>query len=275
VSCFSSKQVWWKCSKGHEWQTTVKVRTYGSNCPYCSNRRIAADENDLAATHPELVKEWAYDMNIDISPHDIGAGAKKAVWWRCSQCGYEWKASTVSRCAGRGCPVCAGKVVVSGNNDLMTHYPDIAEQWHPTLNGELTPDAITPFSNLEAWWICRLGHTWEAKVSTRTKQKSDCPYCTRRIILQGFNDLATTHPVIAAQWHPFLNGNLAPSDVMSGSKKKIWWKCGAGHIWQAYIFSRTGNGTGCPVCAGKTNVPYHYFEPAEFEARMLAKMSQL
>jgi len=80
---------------------------------------------------------------------------------------------------------------------------------------------------------------------------------------------------LLGQWNSDKNGNNRPDNVSCFSSKQVWWKCGAGHIWQAYIFSRTGNGTGCPVCAGKTNVPYHYFEPAEFEARMLAKMSQL
>lgn len=272
VSCFSSKKIWWKCSKGHEWLSPVKVRTHGNNCPVCSGKRLAIGENDLLTTHPELVAEWAYDKNLDISPQAIGAGSEKAVWWRC-QHGHEWRTSVVSRCAGRGCPVCAGKVVISGYNDLVTHYPDIAKQWHPTRNGELPPEKLTPYSNHEVWWVCELGHEWKARVSARTKNNSGCPYCARRIILRGFNDLATTHPEIASQWHPFLNGDLTPEDVMSGSRKKIWWKCISGHIWKAFIYSRTGNATGCPVCAGKTNIPYYYIEPADFEHRMMAEIN--
>jgi len=273
ISCHSSRQVWWKCRKGHEWQTQVRVRTSGSSCPYCSNKRILSNENDLTVTHPELMKEWAYTMNTDTDPHKTGAGTKKSVWWHCAQCGHEWKASIVSRCEGRGCPVCAGKTVVPGYNDLLTHAPAVAAQWHPTLNGNLTPEQTTPFSNHEVWWQCEHGHTWKARISARTKQDSDCPYCTRKILLRGFNDFETTNPEIALQWHPFLNGELKPCDVMSGSRKKVWWKCLGGHIWQAYIFSRTGSGTGCPVCAGKTNVPSYYIDPTEFEKRMLDEMT--
>lgn len=273
VSYFSSKKIWWKCSRGHEWITPVKVRAHGSNCPFCSNKRVASNENDLVASHPELIREWNYDKNTGVNPREISAGSKKSVWWRCPY-GHEWKALIVSRSTGRGCPVCSGKIVIPGENDLMTHIPAIAAQWHPTLNGDLTPAQTTPFSNREVWWQCELGHAWKARISTRTKQDSGCPYCTRRILLKGFNDLETTDPKIASEWHPFLNGKLMPCDVMSGSKKKVWWKCLGGHIWKAYVFSRKGNGTGCPVCAGKNDVPSYYIDPSEFEKRMLDEMKK-
>ena len=35
VRPFSKKKVWWKCSKGHEWQSMVSNRSHGSGCPYC------------------------------------------------------------------------------------------------------------------------------------------------------------------------------------------------------------------------------------------------
>ena len=39
VTAGSSKKVWWKCDKGHEWEATVKNRSHGRGCPYCSGRR--------------------------------------------------------------------------------------------------------------------------------------------------------------------------------------------------------------------------------------------
>jgi hypothetical protein len=59
--------------------------------------------------------------------------------------------------------------------------------------------------------------------------------------------LATTNPKLAAEWHPTKNGDLTPSSVMSGSNKKVWWKCGEGHEWQAVISSRS-KGAGCKEC---------------------------
>ena len=37
----SNKKVWWRCHKGHSWETTPNQRTKpsGSGCPYCSGQR--------------------------------------------------------------------------------------------------------------------------------------------------------------------------------------------------------------------------------------------
>lgn len=39
VSPKSHKKVWWKCSKGHEWQATIRNRNNGTGCPYCAGRK--------------------------------------------------------------------------------------------------------------------------------------------------------------------------------------------------------------------------------------------
>ena len=52
-----------------------------------------------------------------------------------------------SRAQGSGCPVCAGKKIIPGENDLASQYPAIAKEWHPTKNGTLTPEQIQPASN--------------------------------------------------------------------------------------------------------------------------------
>ena len=36
----SNKVVWWKGACGHEWQTSVKARSNGENCPICSGARV-------------------------------------------------------------------------------------------------------------------------------------------------------------------------------------------------------------------------------------------
>lgn len=63
--------------------------------------------NDLATTHPDLVKEWDYEKN-DLKPTDVTAGSAKKVWWKC-QNGHSWQASVVNRAKGTGCPFCSGK----------------------------------------------------------------------------------------------------------------------------------------------------------------------
>ena len=248
----SHRMVWWVCEKGHEWQAMVKSRVSGCGCPVCANRTIKQGDNDFATTHPELAKQWHPKKNGTLAPQDVTAGTHRKVWWMCEK-GHEWQAAVFSRTAnGAGCPVCAGKVIVQGENDLRTIYPSIAKEWHAAKNENLTPKTVSPYSNRKVWWICERGHAYQAVVAARTMHGSGCPYCAGRKALPGFNDLATVDPQTAAQWHPTLNSNLTPEMVTAGSRKKVWWVCSEGHVWKAAVYSRTGSRkSGCPVCAGK------------------------
>ena len=246
------KKVWWICENGHEWQARVNSRTQGTGCPICANRFAAAGKNDLKTTHPHIAEQWDWEKNGSLTPEMVVAGSKRKVWWRCPQ-GHVYQAGIFGQVSGKSrCPICAGKQVVSGENDLASRFPLIASQWHPQKNGSRQPDSVTAFSNQKIWWQCECGHAYQATVAHRTSDGAGCPYCTNRQVLPGFNDLATVEPLIAAQWHTELNGLLAPQNVTAGSRKKVWWQCAEGHVWKAVIYSRTGNRKhGCPVCAGK------------------------
>jgi hypothetical protein len=189
-------------------------------------------------------------------PTEVTAASHKKVWWVCEK-GHEWETSIeiVAR-LGCGCPYCAGKLAIPGETDLATLRPDLMAQWDFEKN-TLKPEAITIASHDKVWWKCDLGHSWKAAVFSRTKENgSGCPYCTGRLVLSGFNDLATLKPKLAKQWYQPLNGDLTPDKVTLGSNKKVWWQCSEGHVWQAYIYARTKkNGTGCPVCAGTVKAP--------------------
>jgi hypothetical protein len=133
--------------------------------------------------------------------------------------------------------------------------PVLASEWHPTKNGDLLPTMVSLHSGKKIWWECSLGHEWQATVANRVKGRG-CPYCSNKQILQGYNDLATTNPEIASEWHPTKNETLLPTMVSSGSHKKVWWKCKSGHEWETAIYNRIA-GSGCPICAKekrKTNL---------------------
>lgn len=249
----SHKRVWWICSRGHEWQAAVKVRVAGCGCPVCSNRRLNPGENDLATLLPDLAAQWHPTKNGTLTPSDVIPGSRqKTIWWQCPR-GHEWQARISSRAAGSGCPVCAGKRVVVGENDLASRYPRLAAEWDGEKNGMFLPEQVSVYSNRKVWWKCPLGHSWQTQVKARTSGGSGCPYCAGRKVLTGFNDLSALEPKIAAQWHPALNGTLTPEQVTVGSHKKVWWQCEEGHVWKAVIYSRTGpQKCGCPVCSGRT-----------------------
>lgn len=108
VTYSSGYRASWICPKGHKYKAIVSNRTTkGSGCPYCSNKKVLIGYNDLATTHPDLIKEWIVEKNLPITPDSVIGGSKK-IWWRCLKCKNEWQASISVRKSGSGCPICAG-----------------------------------------------------------------------------------------------------------------------------------------------------------------------
>ena len=246
----SHKKVWWLCEEGHEWDATIHNRVRGSGCPYCSNKKILKGFNDLATTHPELAKQWHPTKNDRLKPTEIVAGSNKKIWWQCEQ-GHEWKTAPNSRIySNSGCPYCGNKKIQKDFNDLATTHLELAKQWHPTKNNNLSPENVTFGSCEKVWWLCEKGHEWETTPNSRVSNNSSCPYCSNQKVLKGFNDLVTTHPELAKQWHPIKNENLNPENLTFGSTKKVWWLCEHGHEWDAIIGNRA-KGTGCPYCTNQ------------------------
>ena len=58
--------------------------------------------------------------------------------------------------------------LIKGKTDLRTMYPNIADQWDEVKNGNLTPEDVQPASGKKVWWVCSLGHSWQAVISSRT-----------------------------------------------------------------------------------------------------------
>ena len=208
--------------------------------------KLTVGINDLAAVNPELAQEWDYSHNDGMTPQSVTLGSSKKVWW-IGKCGHEWKASISNRVKGRGCPYCSGKRVLKGFNDLATVNPNLSQEWDYEKNPELTPELIYAHSSKKVWWICPKGHSYSMKVAHRMEGHS-CPFCAGERPIAGENDLATTHPDIAKEWHPTKNGNLKPTAVMKYTNKKVWWLGKCGHEWEALIVSRTVGKMGCPIC---------------------------
>ena len=274
ISYGSKRKVWWHCEHGHIWSATPTARTSGgSGCPYCAGTRPVPGQTDLASQYPALARQWHPVKNQPLLPTEVLPGSHRKVWWLCPK-GHEWQAQIKSRVSGCNCPVCANRMLIPGENDLNTVHPELAQQWHPTRNGTLTPRQVLPGSHRKVWWLCSKGHTWQAEVAARVSGNG-CPYCAGKKVLAGFNDLATVDPELAAQWHPTLNGHLTPEVVTASSHRMVWWECSLGHAWKAVIYSRSGlKRCGCPVCAGNIpKQPHRKATPSLFQVHRDAHIS--
>lgn len=204
--------------------------------------------NMLKDTHPDVAKEWHPTKNGETTVDKVSPGSHKKAWWL-GECGHEWEGVIRNRVNRKsGCHYCAGKKVLIGFNDLATLKQEIVKEWHPTLN-KTKPEDYTSRSNAKVWWLCANGHEWEAPISYRTgKRGGSCSYCLNQKVLEGFNDLETLNPDLAAEWNSDRNEQLTTSEVSVGADKKAWWKCVEGHEWEAKIHGHNGKKSGCPTC---------------------------
>lgn len=215
----------------------------------------AKTPNYYKVTNPiseALLKEWHPTRNHHLDPHRLNAGSNHKVWWL-GECGHEWEALICNRGLGRNCPYCSGKRILKGYNDLASVKPLIALQWHPTRNGDLTPEEVNVGSNKKAWWLnpdC--GHEWEMKIVSR-EETTPCSVCYGSVVQTGVNDFATLRPELAKQLHPTKNTHIDITVLSVSSGKKVWWLGECGHEWEAIVRNRTmRNGNDCPICAGKS-----------------------
>ena len=176
----------------------------------------------LLEANPELAQQWHPTKNVLLTPNDVTHGSNKKAWWVCSQ-GHEWQAMIKSRSAGTGCPHCAGKKKLSADYCLDAVNLTLACEWHPSMNGSLTPQHVTPASAKKIWWVCNKGHEWQATVNKRSSSKRGCPYyCAGKTVCSD-NCLQSINLELSRQWHPIKNGSLTPAGVTAYSSKMAWW----------------------------------------------------
>ena len=258
----STQKYWWKCPAGHSYYSSPNIRTSNKQgCPICGNHKVLTGFNDFLTKNPITAEKWDYEKNGDLQPNSILPGSGIEVWWKCPE-GHRWKKKIREQIKHDFCPLCSGKIIVPGVNDLLTLYPDLAKEWNVEKNGGQAPINILPSSTKKAWWVCNKCKTeWQAPIHLRVLYGHGCPKCAytvkmqktreRNIILQK-KSLADLCPDIAAEWDYEKNTDLDPTRLSPGSNKKVWWVCKNGHHYEAWITDRTGkHKTGCPYCARK------------------------
>lgn len=278
----SNKKAWWRCAVcKHEWEAQICKRTVrGQGCPICGKERQfqtqkeqlqkrVLEEGAFADAFPELIDEWDYEKN-EKTPHDYLIYSNISAYWVCSKCGYRWQSKIAARAKGHGCKKCgiedAKKTLlvnlIAEYGSLADNNPNLAEEWHPTRNGTLTPHDVMMNSNRKVWWKCRAcGYEWEADISNRNLGHG-CHRCqaekqklSQSTPIAGVNDLASQCPDLASEWHPVRNETLTPKDVAKSSNRKVWWLGKCGHEWESTVGSRY-LGRGCPICVREFKISY-------------------
>lgn len=239
----SNNAAYWicRCDCGREREVDASRLRQGhpDQAMACLTCTYVKPGEDLATKFPEVAIE-ANGWN----PSDVSAQSGKRLNWKCKEHGHSFSMRVNDRTRPgkeQGCPFCSGKQVLLGFNDLKTLYPEIAKEadgWDPS--------EFTAGQGVRKNWKCSTcGHIWPQTINKRTPpDPRGCPLCAGQIVVAGVNDLATTHPHLAAQAHGW-----DPTTVSYGSMTKIRrWECPkCDRIYPARVANRS-KGRGCPYC---------------------------
>lgn len=253
--CGSGKKVWWKCDKGHSFERSVAVFTRGhDSCPECKRIRKSI------ASKPEVMRFWDREKNKVLDPERIFKYEPVEAWWKCPDCGYEWKATV--RGKGKACPVCGtGIKIVSGINDALTAAPVLKLDYVPELNTDTDVASMgVGEKKRQVTWRCHVcGYIWKSTIFSRLRgcrkgKMNQCPVCggAKRAL-----PFSKQYPDLAEMFDEDANGYRF--DDISGSEysKNFFWICrkhGSFSQRLSVMIRAEQSGyesKGCPYCAGK------------------------
>ena len=227
----------------------ASVPTLGIEMPY------NIKENCLAVACPKVAAMLSEkDKHLAF---DVTTGSGRKLTFVCPDCKQKFEAAicNVVRSVGNGttgCPVCAGRKVVPGINDLASQYPEVATMW--SSKNKLPASEVATQSGKKAFFKCHnCGQEFEARihhvVDAVDNGHTGCPICAGLKVVSSINDLASQCPEAAAMW----SSKNKLSEVAVKSSKKAFFKCrDCGQEFEAAIQNvvrSVGNGfTGCYDC---------------------------
>ena len=269
ISCKSKTAIWFKCTNGHSFKSSPIMRFKGSTCKKCGAKERAAmkrKDNSLMKDYPKIFKDWDRSKN-KIKLEEISKTDKRSVWWTC-QNQHSYQVSIFSRIRSGGCKICSKpikaenfrKVLLKKGISFAQAQPHLLTEWNYIKNS-INPNEISEKSKIKVSFKCSKGHEWISTPKRRSRGDG-CPECYRELdksklvreqkLKKSGTNLELEHPDLAKEWDYKKNAEL-PSAYNSGSNQIVGWRCKFGHSWEAKIYNRTGNLSGCPYCKSSTS----------------------
>lgn len=159
-------------------------------CKDCKSKVRAKTQRKSIATYSETVSDYPnmmaiWDWSNTEAPYDLSARSGIIVKWKCD-CGNTWPAKPCDRI--KMLPQCMPCSMRKHNNRRKEraieqsgtwgeNNPELAKEWHPTLNGNLTPYDLTPGCSENYWWLCAYGHSYQTSPKERSERHAGCPIC--------------------------------------------------------------------------------------------------
>lgn len=221
-------------------------------------------------TNMKLTLKQLFENNLDLktrwsanNPDSLlgtTIGSNKEAKWFCPVCKQETITAINKKVKKPDiCQVCSGQQIISGVNDFLTRYPNLADQW--SNNNSLTANAVSPSSSYVAEWVCADDdtHVWKTTVAerTRTVKSTHCPFCSKqkRIADKVQPNLLPDGENIPVELKKMYSSSNEGTYTLA-SKQKCLWECPLGHTWEASPFYMRKN-LSCAQCSTVKNSLSH------------------
>lgn len=201
----------------------------------------------LKDLYPELAAQ-VVDQSLLAT---LSKGSNSSILWRCNDFpDHIWEARVYNRTNAKnktGCPICNGKMILPGFNDVATTHPEAAK----FLADQSLITKYAAKSNASLKMRCQTdpSHLWTAPLARISTGTGGCPYCSGRRAIPGKTDLATTHPKLALE----LADQSLATTLKAGTPTNVDWVCtrDSSHIYPASPYTRTKTLAGCTYCSGR------------------------
>lgn len=149
-----------------------------------------------------------------------------------------------------GCPICNREKELYLRS-FAYHYPEMLKEWDYEKN-TVNPRMVSKHSSKQVYWLCDKGHSFYQAINSRVYDNYNCPYCTNKAVLVGFNDLWTTHPEVAK----LLANPEEGYKYTYGAVVKLDFKCpDCGEIKNTWLSDAVNRGFKCPSCSDGFSYP--------------------
>jgi hypothetical protein len=150
------------------------------------------------------------------------------------------------------------------DHSIAAKHPELIKFYNYDKNVGLSPERIPHSSKIHLHWKHLVEfdgkefvHEW-LSIAENGKKITSCPFCNNRLLQEGFNDLKTREPKLAAQFDYEKNYPFTPDKILCNYSKPLYWIETIEnriHRWPSTIYNRL-RGRGSPILAGKVIDPY-------------------
>ena len=257
INPYSSKIGSWKCPKcGYAWEQSFKRRIAAKKncCPNCDRGNLVSNgKNNLQEfrrKNPEASKYWLQNSNKGLTPDNVSSNSKRKILMYCPNNDkhiFEMNVCKIPTKAPFGCPFCFPSTTKKAT--FFSNCQKGKEMWDWSLNEDLNPYSLRPYSKNKAHFICSESHSFSKTIENFTRAPN-CPICrkSKKRTVSQFSFLLD-------QWDFEKNKDFNSDNISAFSKRQVWWVCKkCKYEWKAQIASRKNSMGMCPCCEMKVVV---------------------